>query len=523
MNQDGGRALATSDDRRVAQVGATQLEPAEAVDRVTLIQADAVSVAFGKVRALNDVTLSLRAGECVAIAGHNGAGKSTLMNVLAGALSATAGAVLMDGQRYDGGYDAQTARALGIRCVFQELSLCENLTIEENMRAIHPQLRGWGWRREARRIIESQLHAIFPGHGLRGRDLVAELSLTQKQMVEIARGFAAVDTAVRLVILDEPSSSLDKFAADQLIDFVRTRCNAGISCLLITHMLDEMLRGADRILIMRDGHAVEMLENRDLSKDMIVQAMGQLDVAAEPAGKGATAGVPKELAVRMSDRRTAFSWRVGPDGRSEIAAERGRIVGLAGLAGQGQSEALGKIYASTLRGKSGGDRVAFVAGDRRGEGVFVDWSIEQNLSVRWLADRGGPAWLDERRARQLYDTWRQRIQIRADRPEDNILSLSGGNQQKVLFARALASDADLILMDDPMRGVDVGTKREIYGMLREEADKGRTFLWYTTEFAELAYCDASYIFHAGHITRRLLAHECTEDAVLSASFEEVQA
>src|ERR1700712_4581038 len=232
-----------------------------------LIAMHGVDVPFGAVRALRGAEFEFRRGECVAIAGHNGAGKSTLMSVLSGARRATNGYLEAGGARHEKGYDAEIARALGIRCVFQELSLCPNLTIEENMRAVHPQLKGAGWRKRARAIIEGQLDAMFPNHRLSGQNIVGDLSLTQQQMVEIARGFARVDTPVSIVILDEPTSSLDKYTAEQLLAFVRKSAAEGTSTVLITHMLDEMLRAADRVMVMRDGSVLSTLPTAGLTKD----------------------------------------------------------------------------------------------------------------------------------------------------------------------------------------------------------------------------------------------------------------
>jgi ribose transport system ATP-binding protein len=166
--------------------------------------------------------------------------------------------------------------------------------------------------------------------------------------------------------------------------------------------------------------------------------------------------------------------------------------------------------------------VAFVAGDRGRDGVFPIWSIAQNLDLRWLAG-GAPrkrGLVDFAAARAIVEEWRAKIGIRGAAMSAGILSLSGGNQQKVLFARALASDADLILMDDPTRGVDVGTKRDIYQLVHDEAAKGRTFIWYTTENEELSHCDRTYVFRSAAVTRMLHADECTEEALLAASFEE---
>jgi ribose transport system ATP-binding protein len=478
-----------------------------------LLSIHKLAVSFGAVRALQDADFDFAAGECVAIVGHNGAGKSTLMSVLSGARRASDGAIEMDGERHANGFDASTARALGIRCVFQELSLCPNLTIEENMRAVHPQLRGFGWRRRARQIIESELDTIFPGHGLRGTDVVGDLSLTQQQMVEIARGFAKVDAPVRLVILDEPTSSLDRYTAQQLLAHIRACAARGISCILITHMLEEMLHSADRVMVMRDGRIVSTLPGANLEKEHIIRAMGQFTETAEPA---------PERAVKVSAAASAFEWAVGPRGRTTIEAARGSIVGFAGLAGQGQTDALLAIYAQA-RKRGSRQTVAFVAGDRRADGVFADWSIAENFDIRSLYDQTSGTWIDRTRLRALFDTWKTRIAIRGAGPADSILALSGGNQQKVLFARALASDAELVLMDDPMRGVDIGTKLEIYSLLQAEAAKGRTFLWYATENDEFAYCDKTYVFRSGQVTRLLDASECTEDTLLAASFDEVPA
>ncbi|WP_432422291.1 ATP-binding cassette domain-containing protein [Robbsia betulipollinis] len=472
-----------------------------------------VDVTFGVVRALKGANFTFLPGECVAIAGHNGAGKSTLMSVLSGARRATRGVVEADGIRHENGYGADVARSLGVRCVFQELSLCPNLTIDENMRAVAPQLRGWGWRRKAGRIMAQQLDAIFPGHGLRGAQVVGDLSLTQQQMVEIARGYAQVDTAARLVILDEPTSSLDRYTAEQLLAFIRRSAAAGVTTVLITHMLDEMLRCADRIMVMRDGTVTSTLPAAGLDKDGIIQAMGQFtehEAATQRAPKMAAAGAP------------AYQWdlRSGPKSQPvRIAAQRGSIVGFAGLAGQGQTDVLNAVY-RRARARGSSVRAAYVAGDRRADGIFPDWSIARNFDIRSLFDHSAGLRLNPPRQREVFEQWAKRLDIRGAPATANIQALSGGNQQKVLFGRALASDADLILMDDPMRGVDIGTKRDIYALLQEEAAKGRTFLWYTTENDELSYCDKTYVFRSGLVTRELAASECSEEALLAASFAE---
>jgi ribose transport system ATP-binding protein len=330
-------------------------------------------------------------------------------------------------------------------------------------------------------------------------------------MVEIARAFSCVDRPVNVVILDEPTSSLDKYTAEQLLDFVRKAAENGITSILITHMLGEMLRAADRVMVMRDGSVVATLNAAGLSKEAIIRAMGQfVEGDAAPERKGNTQVASSSV----------FQWRLGPGERTTIEVARGSIVGLAGLAGQGQTDTLNEIYFSA-RKRGSQQRVAYVAGDRRADGVFADWTIAQNFDIRPLFDHGRGSWIDRLRLQELFDVWKKRLDIRGAAADANILALSGGNQQKVLFGRALASDAQLVLMDDPMRGVDIGTKVEIYRLLLEEAAKGRTFIWYTTENDELAYCDKTYVFRTGRVTRELSAEECTEEALLAASFEEM--
>ena len=503
-------------------------QPVSAGSSRVLVGLKGISKTFGQVNALGDVDFDFRPDECVGIAGHNGAGKSTLMAVLAGVFPQDRGTLSINGQPV-AHYDANAARAAGVRCVFQELSLCANLSVAENMCIVHPELRGMGWRRRATALMVEQLDAIFPGHGLKGHELVADLTLTQRQMVEIARGFTVVSAPVKLVILDEPTSSLDAHTADQLLVFIREAARRGIASILISHMLGEIERVADRVMVMRDGRVVGVLPHEGLTQDAIIRAMGQ-HVEVDHA--------PAEARARFDPSAgNRFEWTLGPAGRLTINAARGEVVGFAGLAGQGQTDALLAIYQAATRRRAH-QRVAFVAGDRARDGVFPLWSIAQNLDIRWLfggldeaardagaaaaAPRPGRArWmLDLRAMRAIAQTWRERIGIRGAAMSAGILSLSGGNQQKVLFARALASDADLILMDDPTRGVDIGTKRDIYQLVRSEAARGRTFIWYTTENDELAYCDRTYVFRSGRITRVLDAEHCTEESLLAASFEE---
>ena len=477
-----------------------------------LVTLDGVEKSFGAVRALDGVSLDILEGECVGIVGHNGAGKSTLMHILAGGQNADKGRLAIAGED-QANYSTARAKALGIRCVFQELSLCPNLTVAENARVFHPAIRGFNWRRRAGRLILDKLDEIFPGHGLGASDLVQDLSIGRRQMVEIARAFTVSDTPARLVILDEPTSSLDEHTAGQLLAFVRRSVGEGVSCTLISHILGEVLGNCDRIAVMRDGRVVLNDKAAAFTRDRLIGAMGGVEGHSASAASAAVARDDAPIRVRVRPARQ-------PDAR-ELVAREGEIIGLAGLAGHGQTDLLIAAFdaASKRRGRAEVNApVALVAGDRQSDGVFPQWSIAQNIGIRSLARlRSGPL-ISAAKEAALAHSWRDRIKIRTPDVGDNILSLSGGNQQKALFARALGSDARIVLMDDPMRGVDYGTKLEVYDLIRDEARGGRTFLWYTTETEELTNCDRVYIFREGVIVAHLTREELTEERVIQSSF-----
>jgi ribose transport system ATP-binding protein len=480
-----------------------------------IVKLDGVEKHFGAVRALDGVDLTVARGECLGLVGHNGAGKSTLMHVLAGTAVPDRGRLVLFGEEQNGTSPAQ-AKKLGIRCVFQELSLCPNLTVAENARIFHPALSGFNWRRKAGALIIDKLNEIFPGHGVGASDLVADLAIGRRQMVEVARAFTATDELVRLVILDEPTSSLDAHTAGQLLGFMRRAVAQGMSCIFISHLLGEILQNCDRIVVMRDGETVITDRAENFDRNRLVTAMGGVDShqreanASECVDRGQT-----PLRVRARPR--------GQIGAAQLTAHDGEVIGLAGLAGHGQTDLLLAIFAAATRARAGIEvtaTVALVAGDRQADGIFPEWSISQNIGVRSIGRLRSGLLISRRREDALANFWRDKIKIRTPDIRNNILSLSGGNQQKVLFARALGSDARLVLMDDPMRGVDIGTKLEVYDLIAEEARAGRTFLWYTTETDELKQCDHVYVFRSGAIVADLTRDELTEEKVIQSSFTE---
>ncbi|HVV28790.1 MAG TPA: sugar ABC transporter ATP-binding protein [Rhizomicrobium sp.] len=480
----------------------------------TFVHLTGVRKHFGAVIALNGVDMKIGAGQRIGLVGHNGAGKSTLMNILAGAYAPNEGRLFIGGEEQSD-YSVGRARKLGVRCVFQELSLCPNLTVAENTRVMHPEVRGLGWRRKVTALIRDKLDEIFPGHRIAASALVKDLGIGQRQMVEIARAFTETGTPARLVILDEPTSSLDGHTAAQLLAFMRAATIRGISFVLISHMLGEILENSDVIAVMRDGRIVASDRASAFDRDRLVQAMGAEESHVPAPRDAAAARTQAPVRIRARPRRQENS--------TDVVAHAGEIVGLAGLAGHGQTDLLRAIFLASSRRNSNialSGSVALVAGDRQADGVFALWSIADNITIRSLGGLTRGGLISPSRERALSNHWRDKIKIRTPDMDNNILSLSGGNQQKALFARALASDADIILMDDPMRGVDIGTKLEVYDIIRHQAQSGRTFLWYTTENEELSVCDHVYVLRDGVIVADMDRGALSEAAVIQSSFKE---
>ena len=474
-----------------------------------------INKSFGAVKALVDVDLSVETGTCLGLVGYNGAGKSTLMHILAGTQAPDSGQIIIEGRQQEN-YSVTKAHSLGIRCVFQELSLCPNLSVVENTKVLHHSLKGWGWRKRATKLISDALDEIFPDHGIQSETLVSDLPIGKRQMVEIARAFTVTDDPLDLVILDEPTSSLDVSISSQLLRYIRTATKRGQSIIMISHILNEVLECADDVAVMRDARIVSVKQACDLDRNKMVALMGEVHQQASNEKSESRA------AREQGETVVSVRWPTGDgDGEDVFVARKGEIVGLSGLAGHGQTKMLLKLFEA--RGKSSDDtvvkgQVAYVSGDRQYDGIFPLWSIVKNISVCSYRQMRRRLLIDKDLEWEMSCKWQDLIRIKTPDIQNNIFSLSGGNQQKVLFARALGSVAEIVLMDDPMRGVDVDTKREVYDLIQAEADNGRCFIWYTTEMAELEHCDRVYIFQDNRIVSHLTREEISEDRILQSAF-----
>ena len=486
-------------------------------DAVPVLHLNGITKTYGPTRANENLSFALAPGEVAGLIGANGAGKSTLMRILAGITLPDAGTLEVDGRRIDiARFSPLQARAYGIRIVHQELSLCDSLTVAENFYIEQPRhARLPLWRRHYEQLAENSIAGIFPGSGIDVRRPVADLPIAQRQMVEIAR--AASDPKLRVLILDEPTSSLDARRSAELQRFIAARAAAGVVIIFISHKLTEVAATASRVLAMRNGR---------LALDTPARAIDVPGMIAAMAGEAA-----RDL--EASDPVATGGWRAGARPLVEVASplaaapltlQAGEIVGLAGLEGSGQRPFLHALYAAA-RGRrvAGVDcraPASFVSGDRAREGVFPLWNVVANATIGRLAAGPALAWLRGTAERGLAVPFLDAVQLLPERRESGILELSGGNQQKVLMARALIQDAEIILLDDPTRGVDVAVKREFYRLIRAAADAGKLVVWHSSETIEFLECDRVLLFHEGMARRVLDGADLTEDAIVNAAFAE---
>lgn len=467
--------------------------------------------------ALKDVSFEVEHGESVAIIGANGAGKSTLTRVLSGVTRPNAGELHYLGQPIAlGSYTPSAASALGVRVVYQELSLCTNLDVCENFYVEqHATLRDVRrWRKWLLERTQRALDEVFPGHGIDPRTAVGELSIAQRQMVEIVRAVSM--PGLKLLILDEPTSSLGASQASQLMSALESFTARGVSVLFISHRLGEIVGVADRIVVMRNGAKVWEDANRDVDEPSLVERMTG-EAPADQARRAPVAASALRDDVFVRTRKLTTEALAGLD----VDLRGGELVGVAGLEGSGQREFLKALFFSRRRTagqveKAG--RLAYVTGDRGKEGVFPLWSIFDNMSLVEVTKSRLFRGLDLRTLAEKVRSWFGKLAIKAPDAGTPIMALSGGNQQKVLVARALLADADVIVLDDPTKGVDVGTKRQMYALFREAAAAGKLVLWYSTEDEELEVCSRVLVFRYGRIVKELAGPEITQQRIIEASF-----
>lgn len=478
-----------------------------------------VEKSFGPTRALAGVDFTAEPGEVRAIVGENGAGKSTLMGILAGVVAPDAGSILVDGAPYRP-RGPEGARSAGIAIVHQEPSLCPHLSVTENvLLGVLPTRFGFVDRRAARARVARAIDEL--GASLSPDARVAELGPGARQLVEIVRAIASTDA--RVLLLDEPTSSLARDDVRRLFATIRRLKARGTTVLYISHFLEEVAEISDTFTVLRDGRSVASGEIAGAALSDIVSAMAGRSVEELfPRTERAPGAIV--LAVR------GLAGKDKPvDASLELRA--GEVLGVAGLVGAGRTELLRAIFGldPVVRGTvrvgayvgpaSPARRLAegmgLLSEDRKGEGLALNLSLADNLTMSTL-DRLGPAgFVVASRQRRVAADWIERLAIRCRGPEQRLIELSGGNQQKVALARLLCHDVDVLLLDEPTRGIDVGSKAQIYARIDAAAKAGKAVLIVSSYLPELlGVCDRIAVMRRGALGPARPVAEWSEHAVL---------
>jgi len=491
-----------------------------------------ITKTFPGVKALQDVALSVRRGEIHAICGENGAGKSTLMKVLSGVYphGSYDGEITFDGEpcAFSGIHDSERR---GIVIIHQELALCAQLSIAENLflgnERSHRGLIDWNRTNHA-------AAALLERVGLRENPTtpVLDIGVGKQQLVEIAK---ALSKEVRLLILDEPTAALNDEDSAHLLDLLRGLREQGITCVIISHKLNEIAAIADSITILRDGRTIETLDmaTDDVTEARIISGMVGRDLSDRFPPHESNIG---DEVLRIED------WTVhSPTQRGRVVVKdanlvlrRGEIVGLAGLMGAGRTElamsVFGRSYGVDISGrvvKNGKEidvrtvrdairnGIAYVTEDRKRYGLNLIEDVKRNISAVGLAKLAKRGWVHENEEQRVAEEFRRSMNIKAPTVATTTGTLSGGNQQKVVLSKWIFTDPDVLILDEPTRGIDVGAKYEIYTIINKLADEGKAVLVISSELPELlGLCDRVYALSAGRITGEVDRADATQERLM---------
>lgn len=485
-----------------------------------ILELQHITKRYPGVLALDDVSVSFEQGEVHALLGENGAGKSTLIKVLAGAIQPNAGTVVIRGQSYDR-ITPQKSRDLGIGVIYQEFTLVPTLTVAENI-FLGKECRNGAFLnkkemiRRAAAILQELDVPIDPAVP------VKTLSVAYQQIVEIAKATA---NDVQLLVMDEPTAPLTSSEVEILFQLVRKLVKNGVTIVFISHRLEELFAITDRITILRDGQYIKTLETKDTNQEELISLMVGRDIGDQYPGRHAKIG-PAVLDVRH-----LYAADYVQDASFTVHA--GEIVGLAGLIGAGRTELVRAIYGADpvqwgeiyLNGNKVELRsparaitkgLALVPENRKEQGVVLSMSITDNMvmSVSKKLSRG--CFLSRKKIRSIVQKYIDGLRIKTPSPAQRVVNLSGGNQQKVVIGKFLASDASVYIFDEPTRGIDVGAKHEIYQVMNHLVEQGKAIIMISSELPEiLGMSDRILVMHEGRIVGELPKEEATQERIMA--------
>ena len=495
-----------------------------------ILRTEGLSKFFPGVKALDNVNFSLRRGEIMALLGENGAGKSTLIKALTGVYHADRGTIWLEGQAISPKNTAH-AQQLGIGTVYQEVNLLPNMSVADNLFIGREPKRFGLLRRKEMEKRATELMASY-GFSLDVREPLNRFSVAMQQIVAICR---AIDLSAKVLILDEPTASLDTQEVELLFGLMRQLRDRGVSLIFVTHFLDQVYQVSDRITVLRNGSFVGCRETRELPQIELVKMMlgRELDThALQRAGR-----------TLLSDKPVAAFKNYGKKGTIapfDLEVRPGEIVGLAGLMGAGRTEMamsiFGHSYGSNISGKvfvkgkevkmpnvqSAIDAgLAYATEDRKGNGLNLLQNIRENASLASLTKISKGGVVDDNLERKEVEQYRKDFNIKCHDIDVNVSTLSGGNQQKVLLAKWVISQPDILILDEPTRGIDVGAKYEIYEIIDKLADAGKAVIVISSELPELiGICDRIYTVSYGVVTDNVEKNGFTQEYLMKGMTKE---
>jgi rhamnose transport system ATP-binding protein len=482
-----------------------------------------VAKSFGAVQAVTDASLGLFAGEVHALLGENGAGKSTVVKMLAGVHQPDAGELVLGNTPVVLG-NPRVAQAAGIAVIYQEPTLFPDLSVAENIfMGRQPLLAG---RRIDQRRLRSQAAALFGQLGVRidpGR-VCRGLSIADQQLVEIAK---ALSLDARVIVMDEPTAALSSSEVSRLFEVARTLCAAGTAVLFISHRLEEVFELCQRVTVMRDGRHVLTREIAGLTPDDLIRAMVGRDMPSRETGERGEAG-PTLLAVSRLTREGVFT-------DVSFSVQAGEIVALCGLVGAGRSEVARAIFgidrydagsvavrgqslrkASPIAAMNAG--IGLVPEDRRQQGLVMEMSIQQNMALASLSRLRHDGLIRASAERAFAADWAARLRLRYAKLTDPVATLSGGNQQKVVLGKWLGRGPSVLIVDEPTRGIDIGTKAEVHRLLAELAGQGVAVLMISSELPEVLHMgDRILVMREGRLVAEFAHDDATEETIMAAA------
>lgn len=479
-----------------------------------------ITKTYPGVLALDHMNLEVFPGEVHALMGENGAGKSTLIKVVSGAIKPNGGKIIYNGQEYEG-MTPVLSRKLGIGVIYQEFNLVPDLSVAENIFLGQKLTNG---PMINRRLMNQKAQELMERFGI---DInvtreVKSLTVAYQQLVEITK---TISSDVRVLIMDEPSAPLTNREIDAMFGMVRKLKEQGVAVIYISHRMEEIFALADRVTVMRDGKYVGTSMVSDISQQELIRMMVGRDLNEQFPEVEKELG---EVVLEVDDLCTDELLK-----HVSFKVRKGEILGLAGLVGAGRTETARAVFGAdtkssgTIRIKDKQARInkpkdaishgiALIPEDRKKHGVLLDMSIRDNISFICIKNLSKAGFINRRKDRELSDRYIKDLTIKTPSREQLAKNLSGGNQQKVVLAKSLASDSDIIIFDEPTRGIDVGAKKEIYILMNELAARGMAIIMISSEMQELlGMSDRIIVMHEGEVMGELRKEEATQEKILT--------